>query len=606
MDDPDCDSTWEDESEEDGEDGQADDASDEDTGDDDGDAEETRPGPFQSRMTGYRNWRAMQDMRRYRHNYPDLADQDCNGDMYNLSFYKNEICFQPNGLLIEDILQTWKESYDLLEENHSYIQWLFPLREPGVNWHAKPLTLKEVEAFKSSKEVRERLIRAYELMLGFYGIQLESRDTGAVCRAQNFQPRFHNLNSHSHNNLRITRILKSLGELGLEHYQAPLVRFFLEETLVQHKLPSVRQSALDYFLFAVRCRHQRRELVYFAWEHFKPRREFVWGPHDKLRRFRPQAVPRPPMGLGQTDKSEGSRDTFQGAGTQGRTCGSGRDLSGHSGTADDPSLLSTKLQDVGTLDGDQRDEPKSLSPKESKKRKLEGNRQEQVSGEPDPQGVSEVEKIALNLEECALSPISQEPREAEQPCPEARVADEVRKRRKVEAGAEGDGVASNTQVQAHALPPTPSECPGVQKGESGPEDPNSQVETEDPNSQVGTDDPKSQVGTEDPESQVGTEDPESQVGTEDPESQVGTEDPESQVGTDDTGSQVGTDDTGSQVGTDDTGSQVGTEDPGSQVGAENGASVNLVEDPDSDTTRTSMDESEELARIGVSTEPPKP
>ncbi|EGW11059.1 Opioid growth factor receptor [Cricetulus griseus] len=291
MDYPDCDSTWEDESEEDGEDGQADDTGDEDTGDEDGDAEETRPGVFQSRMTGYRNWRAMQDMQRYRHHYPDLADQDCNGDMSNLSFYKNEICFQPNGLLIEEILHNWKDNYDLLEENHSYIQWLFPLREPGVNWHAKPLTLKEVEAFKSSEEVKERLVRAYELMLGFYGIQLEDRDTGAVCRAQNFQPRFHNLNSHSHNNLRITRILKSLGELGLEHYQAPLVRFFLEETLVQHKLPSVRQSVLDYFLFAVRCRHQRRELVYFAWEHFRPRCQFVWGPRDKLRRFKPHEGP---------------------------------------------------------------------------------------------------------------------------------------------------------------------------------------------------------------------------------------------------------------------------------------------------------------------------
>ena len=145
MDDPECDSTWEDESEEDGEDGQADDTTDEDTGDDDGDAEEARPSLFQSRMTRYRNWRAMQDMQRYRHNYPDLTDQDCNGDMCNLSFYKNEICFQPNGFLIEDILQNWKDNYDLLEENHSYIQWLFPLREPGVNWHAKPLTLKEVE-----------------------------------------------------------------------------------------------------------------------------------------------------------------------------------------------------------------------------------------------------------------------------------------------------------------------------------------------------------------------------------------------------------------------------------------------------------------------------
>ncbi|MEJ1274576.1 hypothetical protein NN561_005462 [Cricetulus griseus] len=76
----------------------------------------------------------------------------------------------------------------------------------------------------------------------------------------------------------ITRILKSLGELGLEHYQAPLVRFFLEETLVQHQLPRVHQSVLGYIMFAVRCRHQRRELVYFAWEHFRPRCQFVWGP----------------------------------------------------------------------------------------------------------------------------------------------------------------------------------------------------------------------------------------------------------------------------------------------------------------------------------------
>lgn len=274
------------------------------------------------------------------------------------------------------------------------------------------------------------------------------------------------------------------------------------------------------------------------------------------------------MGLGQADKGEGSRDPSQEAGTQGRTCGSGRDLSGDSGTAEDPSLLSAKPQDVETLDGDQRDEAKSLSPKESKKRKLEGNRQEQVPGEPDPQGVSEVEKIALNLEECALSPISQEPREAEQPCPMARVANEVRKRRKVEEGAEGDGVASNTQMQASGLPPTPSECPEPQKDGNGSEDPKSQVEPEDPKSQVGTDDPQSQMGPEDPKSQVGPEDSKSQVEPEDPKS---------------------------QVGPDQAASECLVEDP-----------RNLVGDPDSDTTGTSVDESEELARIEASAEPPKP
>lgn len=50
------------------------------------------------------------------------------------------------------------------------------------------------QAFKSSEEVKERFVRAYELMLGFYGIQLQDRDTGAVCRAQNYHSRFQNLN----------------------------------------------------------------------------------------------------------------------------------------------------------------------------------------------------------------------------------------------------------------------------------------------------------------------------------------------------------------------------------------------------------------------------
>ena len=50
------------------------------------------------------------------------------------------------------------------------------------------------QAFKSCKEVRERFVQAYELMLGFYGIQLEDRSSGQVRRAQNYQKRFQNLN----------------------------------------------------------------------------------------------------------------------------------------------------------------------------------------------------------------------------------------------------------------------------------------------------------------------------------------------------------------------------------------------------------------------------
>lgn len=89
-----------------------------------------------------------------------------------------------------------------------------------------------------------------------------------------------------HNNLRITRILKSLGELGFRHYQAPLVRFFLEETLVKKTLGSVKRSVLDYFLFAVRDKEKRQELVRFAYNHFEPKDKFVWCPRKIQKQFR--------------------------------------------------------------------------------------------------------------------------------------------------------------------------------------------------------------------------------------------------------------------------------------------------------------------------------
>ncbi|XP_004620295.1 opioid growth factor receptor isoform X2 [Sorex araneus] len=298
MDDPACDSTWDDSGEEDGEATSAGDDADDDgaapgDADPDGEAEqEARPAGLQPRTP--RNWRAMRDTARYRRHYPGLRERDGNGDMPNLSFYRNEIRFQPHGHFIEDILQSWKDDYERLEDDHSYIQWLFPLREPGVNWHAKPLTLQEIQAFRSCPEVQGRLVRAYELMLGFYGIRLEDSRTGRLRRAHNYLSRFQNLNSHSHNNLRLTRILKSLGELGLEHLQAPLARFFLEETLVRGQLPSVRQSALDYFVFSVRCRQQRRRLLRFAWEHFRPRALFVWAPHARLQRLPPPEEPTDP------------------------------------------------------------------------------------------------------------------------------------------------------------------------------------------------------------------------------------------------------------------------------------------------------------------------
>ncbi|KAM3618728.1 uncharacterized protein V6R79_024053 [Siganus canaliculatus] len=231
--------------------------------------------------------RAAKDMQNYRRGYPNLADDECSEDkMNNLQFYLNKFPSAPDDVYIESFLKDWKNDYKRLERVHSYIQWLFPLREPGVNYMASELTKKEIDAFKKNEDAKKRLVESYELMLGFYGIRLVNKDTGEVKRAENWKERFGNLERNMHNNLRITRILKSLGELGFEHYQAPLVRFFLEETLVKKTLSSVKRSVLDYFLFAVLDKEKRQELVRFAYLHFEPKDKFVWCPRKIQKQFR--------------------------------------------------------------------------------------------------------------------------------------------------------------------------------------------------------------------------------------------------------------------------------------------------------------------------------
>lgn len=196
----------------------------------------------------------------YRPGYRPGHHQQTHYETPNLDFYQNKKRFEPNGVNIEDLLTKWKDDYKRLEVNHSYIQWLFPLQNHGRNPKAKRLTDHEIEAMKEDTAVMDRFLRAYELMLGFYGIKLENKKTGSVTRNRNYLERFENLNNHTHNNLRITRILKCLALLGYEHFQAPLVKFFLEETLLHNNLNNVKSSVTSHFLKAVKDNKEYRDL----------------------------------------------------------------------------------------------------------------------------------------------------------------------------------------------------------------------------------------------------------------------------------------------------------------------------------------------------------
>uniref|UniRef100_A0A8C7KC82 Opioid growth factor receptor like 1 n=1 Tax=Oncorhynchus kisutch TaxID=8019 RepID=A0A8C7KC82_ONCKI len=229
-----------------------------------------------------RSFYAAKDLYKYRHSYPNYKEPRLPNEYRNLRFYLNTIPLIPDVIFIEEILTKWKGDYDKLEHNHTYIQWLFPLREQGLNLYAQELTQEEIKEFLSTREAKRRFLLAYTLMLDFYGIKLLDK-IGNVTRASNWQERFQHLNESQHNYLRITRILKSLGELGFEAFKAPLVRLLLDEALCRGTLPNMLHSILEYYVYTIRPRSLRRSLLRYAQQHYQPANSFLWGPPARRR-----------------------------------------------------------------------------------------------------------------------------------------------------------------------------------------------------------------------------------------------------------------------------------------------------------------------------------
>lgn len=115
------------------------------------------------------------------------------------------------GRTLADIL---RQDDDWLEATHDFVQWLFPLGEPsGVNPHAPLLDQATIHAIRADASSRRHLRTAFLRMLRFYGLDY---DGAVVTRsAQWAQRKAVWFTRHTHNDLRITRILKSLRLLGL-------------------------------------------------------------------------------------------------------------------------------------------------------------------------------------------------------------------------------------------------------------------------------------------------------------------------------------------------------------------------------------------------------
>jgi hypothetical protein len=122
------------------------------------------------------NRNSQDDCQAYLDGYPNKEDPPLSKQRDNLDFYFNVAPSQPEGDLIDNIHTKWFGDYQKLERHHGYIQWIFPIRENGMNPESLPLTLEEASGIKENEEAKLRVIKSYKLMLNFYGIKLDNEE----------------------------------------------------------------------------------------------------------------------------------------------------------------------------------------------------------------------------------------------------------------------------------------------------------------------------------------------------------------------------------------------------------------------------------------------
>lgn len=129
-----------------------------------------------------------------------------------MSFYtygKND-----QGRALDEILSM---SFDDLEKVHNYIQRLFPLDEKSRFDPSAPLSTKTLQnGFKTSSDMRGEMLRAFEVMLSFYGLRRESGIVKIDNDTFDQRKKVWLKGSDNHNFSRISRIIKSLIMHGLE------------------------------------------------------------------------------------------------------------------------------------------------------------------------------------------------------------------------------------------------------------------------------------------------------------------------------------------------------------------------------------------------------
>lgn len=129
-----------------------------------------------------------------------------------LDFYKNSS--QHTRTNYQQIVFEWTD--EQWEKDHSFIQWLFPTKEPSnFNPYAPTLTDEDITAFATDIVLREKIKLAFYRFIAFLGLtwkwdQVEHSFKLSIVKNENFEAKKDLWLIPNHNWLRITRCLCSL------------------------------------------------------------------------------------------------------------------------------------------------------------------------------------------------------------------------------------------------------------------------------------------------------------------------------------------------------------------------------------------------------------
>jgi hypothetical protein len=166
----------------------------------------------------------------------------------NYDFYSLKCKGKPLGN-VDAIYEKYFAQYTFLEENNNYMEWLFPIYgSAGLNPNTKPLSMQEATLIKNNIQCSIRVVKSYKMLLNFFGMKLVNDSTGEVGRdPEVWEARYCHLNTTSNNNVKITRLLKSLGQMGFERFQKTFVQHLKVEIEENGLLKNLRDSYKTYW-----------------------------------------------------------------------------------------------------------------------------------------------------------------------------------------------------------------------------------------------------------------------------------------------------------------------------------------------------------------------